>query len=358
VGTPKWRHVLPLAVVAAEVALHLDHWWVGVAAAGAVLLRLRSATAAFVAALALSWLAPQGCYVLLLWAAYHAGREVVSRWGMVIVVGASAGALAAHLAKAPDPRFVGSFLIFVALPLLAGRYLAQHERLVATLGLNERLRIARDMHDSLGHRLSLVSVQAAALEVSDLPPKHREAVTQLARSAREAMDELYLLVGALRGQAAILPGLGAVDKLVREYRDAGLDVAVEHEGTPKPLPELAAHAAYRTVEEGLTNAAKHAAGRQVRLKLTWEPDALLLSITNPVSADQARTGHGLSGLHERVDHAGGLLDHRVSEGEFRLVAMFPATAKASLTKTVAIGIAVAVLMFVFLPATMMIGVSR
>jgi signal transduction histidine kinase len=348
-----------LGVIAAEVALHLDHWWVWVAVAGVVLLRKRDATAAFVAALALSWLAPAGCQVLLLWVAYQAGREVVSRWGMVVVAGASAGALAAHLTRALEPQSVAIFLIFVALPFLVGRYLAQHERLVATLSLNERLRIARDMHDSLGHRLSLVSVQAAALEVSeDLPPRHKEAVAQLARSARDAMDELYELVGTLRGQAATLPGVPVIDELVGEYRKAGVAVEVDRAGAPKPLPEKASHAAYRVVEEGLTNAAKHAPGRAVRLRMAWEPDALLLSVTNPVAVLGYTPGHGLSGLHERVGHAGGLLDHRVVEDEFRLVAMFPATVKPSRTKTFAIGVAVAILMFVFLPATMMIGIAR
>jgi signal transduction histidine kinase len=352
--------LLALAVIAAETALHLDHWWVGGVVVAAVLLRRYvGAAPVFVAALALSWLAPGGCYVLLLWAAYHAGREITSRWGIVVVIGASAGALAAQLAQAPDPRWIAAFLIFVALPFLVGRYLAQHERLVATLSLNERLRIARDMHDSLGHRLSLVSVQAAALEVSDdLPPKHKEAVAQLARSARDAMDELYELVGALRGQAAALPGLAAVDELVREYRDAGVAVEVEEAGARKPLPEAASHAAYRVVEEGLTNAAKHAPGQPVRLRMAWEPDALLLSLANPVAAPGVAGGHGLNGLHERVGHAGGLLDHRAEGGEFRLVAMFPATVKPSRTKAVAIGVAVAILMFVFLPASLMVGVSR
>jgi signal transduction histidine kinase len=345
-------------VITAEVLLHLQHWWVGIAVIAIVLSRrFAGAVPAFVAALALSFLVPGGCYVLLLWAAFHAGREVASRWGTVIVAGAATGALAAQLARTPDPRSAVPALIFVALPFLVGRYLAQHERLVATLSLNERLRIARDMHDSLGHRLSLVSVQAAALEVSpDLPLKHKEAVAQLAGSARDAMNELYELVGTLRGQAAALPGLAATDALIGEYRDAGVAVQVEEVGTRKPLPELASHAAYRVVEEGLTNAAKHAAGQPVRLRIVWEPDALLLSLANPVAAPAFSAGHGLSGLHERVGHAGGLLDHRVADDEFRLVAMFPAAASPSNTKAVVIGVAVAILMFVLLPATLMVGV--
>jgi signal transduction histidine kinase len=351
--------LIALAVIAAEVALHLDQWWVWIAVAGVVLLRRRDSTTAFVAALALSTLAPNGCQVLLLWAAYHAGREVVSRWGLVTVAGASAGALAAQLAMAPDPRSIGTFLIFAALPFLVGRYLAEHGRLVATLSLNERLRIARDMHDSLGHRLSLVSVQAAALEVSDdLPPKHKAAVAQLAGSARDALDELYELVGTLRGQATALPGVAVVDKLVGEYRRAGVDIEVEQAGTARTLPETASHAAYRVVEEGLTNAAKHAPGQPVRLRIAWEPDALLLSLTNPVAAPGFAGGHGLSGLHERVGHAGGMLDHRVADDEFRLVAMFPADSRPSRTKAVAIGIAIALLMFVFLPALTMVGVTK
>ncbi|MFD0890332.1 histidine kinase, partial [Streptosporangium algeriense] len=198
------RHLIAAAVVVVDTMLFLSahRSWAAVAYALAValvvVLRSRSPVTAFVAALALASLTG-GSYILLLWSAYQAGQEVVSRRGVAVIAGAGAGGLAVRLAAEPlTPQTIGvllsTYLVFVALPLLAGLYLAQHRRLVAALDQRNRqlrlrrdhpaelerlraeLRIARDMHDSLGHRLSLVSVQAAALEVSALPVPHRRAV--------------------------------------------------------------------------------------------------------------------------------------------------------------------------------------
>lgn len=181
-----------------------------------IALRHRSPAASFVAALALATLTG-GTYVLLLWAAYQAGRTVFSATGTAVTVGAAVGGLGAQVVGARGAHgiapVVATFVVFVALPLLVGRYLAQHERLVSALDrsnrqlrreqeilaererLDERLRIARDMHDSLGRRLSLVSVQAAALEVAELPPRQQQAVRQLATATRRALVELHELVG-------------------------------------------------------------------------------------------------------------------------------------------------------------------
>lgn len=174
----------------------------GLAAAGVIALLHRVPVAAFVAAIALASLVG-AAYVLLLWVAYHTGRAIMSRSAVVVVIGATIGGLSAQLLiQAGElraiPNLLSSYVIFVALPLLTGRYLAQHQRMLSTLDqhnrqlrwqrdilaeqerLRERLRIARDMHDSLGHRLSLVSVQAAALEVSTVPEPQKQAIRQLA----------------------------------------------------------------------------------------------------------------------------------------------------------------------------------
>ena len=367
------------------------------AAALTVTLRHRSPTAAFVAALVLATLTG-ATYVLLLWAAYQAGRAIVSRTGVAVIVGAAIGGLGTQLvARAGQPQAIGpivsTFLVFVALPLLVGGYLAQHERLVSALGRNnqqlrreqeiiaererfsERLRIARDMHDSLGHRLSLVSVQAAALEVSELPPRQQQAVRQLATATRGAMDELYQLVGALREPADALAGsrvVPAIGRLVAEFQAAGVSVVLHQPGEPRRLSTAAGQAAYRVAEEGLTNAVKHAPGQPVTVHVEWEADALLLTVTNPVAAPSPApvAGHGLTGLTERVLPAGGFLDHRLADGAFRLYAMLPAVppgvadrpgeeidhpAQVDRFRTVAVGFAAAVLMFVALPATFLVG---
>ncbi|MFF0572735.1 sensor histidine kinase [Streptosporangium saharense] len=372
------RHLIAAAVVVMDTLLFLaaHRGWGAVAYALAVVLvvvlRGRSPVAAFVAALTLASLT-DGSHLLLLWSAYQVGQEVRSRTGLAVVAGAGAGGLAVRLATSQNiGALLSTYLVFVALPLLVGLYLAQHRRLVAALDqrnrqlslrqellaererLRERLRIARDMHDSLGHRLSLVSVQAAALEVS-VPVRHRRAVEQLAGSARAAIHELHELVGALRGEEERSLTAEAIGTLVEEFRQAGVPVTLRERGEPRPLPFTAGQAAYRVAEEGLTNAAKHAPNQPITITVEWEPDTLLLTVTNPLPgsvsdlaagadggaghgltghglAGLARhaghsghglAGHGLAGLSERVRPAGGVLDHRLSDDGFRLFAMLP-----------------------------------
>ena len=356
---------------------------------------------------------------LLLWAAYQAGSKTRSR---PVIVLAAAGALAALGAQAAtrhaDARMlsglVATYVVFVALPMASGCYLAQHRRVL--LGLQEqnrrlrqggeavaeqeRLRIARDMHDALGHRLALVSIQAAALEVTDLPAPHRRAITQLAAAARSAVDDLQTCVGSLRSrdpEPAQPPIAAQIDALARGFRSAGMRVALEERGDPGLLPGPAAQAAYRMAEEGLTNAAKHAPGQPVTVHIEWEPDTLLLTVTNPAPPRPAPAGprpppagpgsgvgvcvggepgpgerHGLRGLAERMAAAGGLLDHRRSGGQFRLAAMLPTVAMpppsdkarppawpgrpARPGRPGRLGLAVAALMFVILPAVILAGV--
>ncbi|WP_162907680.1 sensor histidine kinase [Allorhizocola rhizosphaerae] len=401
--------LLAMAVALGDVALHLltrhpsvvDGAFFGLAVALIVVLRHRSVSAAFVATLVLASFTG-GAFVLLLWIAYQAGRGIVTRSGFVVAVGAALGALGGQLAILPRSaaHVVATFLVFVALPMLAGRYVAQHERLLSTLEQNSRLRIARDMHDSLGHRLSLASIQAAALEVSDLPPQHRQAVAQLATSVRAATNELHQMVATLRGSptVGVVPRVEAIDRLTVDFSAAGVPVALHHAGRPRPLAPEVGEAAYRVAQEGLTNAAKHAPGQPVTMRVSWEPDALLLTLTNPapsptlaarplsaatppplappspappppallppaaggpaMGGQVAVVGHGLAGLDERVRQAGGFLDNRVEGGDFRLVAMLPyAHEPVSRARILTVGVAAAVLMFMFLPATMVVGVS-
>ena len=318
---------------------------------------------------------------LMAWTAYQTGLTLSSRMGTTAVAATAAVTAALQVVYAPvtAPQHVATFVVFFVLPLLVGRYLAQHRTLVRTLDahnrqlrteqtllaereqLRERLRIARDMHDSLGRRLSLVSVQAAAIEVGDLPEAQKAAVHALAGSARDAATELYQLIGSLRGAADDTPGADAVPALVADFRAAGVEVTVE--GACGPLPETASRAVYRVVEEGLTNAAKHAPGLPVAIHLTRETDALMVTVSNPLTGDAGPGGgFGLAGLAERVGAAGGFLDHRADHGSFRLVAMLPTTAFApeprpGRTRATLIGVATAALLFLLLPASVLTGVS-
>ncbi len=388
------RYLIRAGVVLSEIALGFalrPEWteaaFYGLAVALIVLLSFRSASVAFVAALVLMSLAGPG-YVLLLFAGWHAGRAVVSRIETVAVIGAITGAVAGQLvmlAGKPDLML----LAFVVLPVVAGRYVAQHRRLVESLEdnnrqlrqgqeilaeqerLRERLRIARDMHDSLGHRLSLVSVQAAALEVAGLPSRQRAAIQNLAGSARSAMDELYELIGALRtdGLAPLSPSraIAAIPSLVAQIRASGVPVTLHQHGSVRTVLPGCEESAYRVVEEGLTNAAKHAPGQPVTVEVAWEPDALIVTVANPSppgAPQRATAGHGLLGLSERVSLAGGFLDHRLHDGQFRLAAMLPVPPQPAAEeprtgrrRLVTVGIAVAFLIFGLLQASLVMGVK-
>ncbi|MCG5220563.1 histidine kinase [Streptosporangium soli] len=292
---------------------------------------------------------------LLACTSYQAGRRRPVGLEAALTIGAAVVYLGMLLlishrsAIPPEPWIVlARGVVLVALPMMAGRYLAQqgeHLRRERELTaererLRERLRIARDMHDSLGHALSLVSVQAAALEVAPLPADQRQTVRNLASAARAAVDELHEVVGTLRRDDS--PGLEGIEQLVAEFRRAGVPVRIERSGVAGRLGgAAAAHASYRVVQEGLTNAAKHAPGSPVTVSLDWQPDALLVAVGN--AAGPARTtarrfddervpptrttpaGHGLTGLSERVRSAGGLLRVHPHPHTFRLVAMFPVT---------------------------------
>lgn len=208
--------------------------------------------------------------------------------------------------------------------------------------LLERERIAREMHDVLAHRISLLAVHAGALEYRpDAPADQREAAGVIRRSAYEAMEDLREVIGVLRDDAAGAepdrpqPTLADVAGLVRESRRAGARVVLE-DGVldPGSVPDRVGRHAYRIVQEGLTNARKHAPGADVRVVLDAGGD-LDIEIVNglppgpPAAALPAAlpgAGAGLVGLGERVALLGGTLEHgRTGDGRFRLRARLPLT---------------------------------
>ncbi|MEV0622995.1 histidine kinase [Nonomuraea sp. NPDC050404] len=341
---PRW-FALVVAVVAADTTL----WWLdgtrGWTLAAYALIVAITMTAmnrlpfvAFLAALALA-LFTGGSLALLICTGFQAGHRISARRDVVLTAGALCVyvcVLLLAIQRSPDEAepwiSLARVVVLTALPLLAGRYLAQereHLRRERALiaeqeRLRERLRIAQDMHDSLGHLLSLVSVQAAALEVGSLPPAQQRAVGGLAGNARAAAAELHSVVNALRSHDA--PGLDDIDDLIARSRAAGATVTIESSGEAVPLTDpRASHAAYRVVQEGLTNAVKHASGLPVAVSLDWQPDALLVSVANalPRHRPSSPGGSGLQGLTERVAEAGGLLRIHPGPREFRLVAMLP-----------------------------------
>jgi signal transduction histidine kinase len=208
----------------------------------------------------------------------------------------------------------------------------------------ERSLIAREMHDVLAHRISLLSLHAGALELHPDAPTadiaHAAAVIR--EAAHDALEDLRHIVGVLRADGADgqraedppqRPQLSLVDLpgLVDQSRQAGMWVVLDYTGTDlAAVPATNGRAAYRIVQEGLTNARKHAPDAEISVVVRGAPgDALTVEIRNPCPTDPPGTpipgaGTGLIGLAERAGLAGGRLEHgRTSTGDFRLYAWLP-----------------------------------
>ncbi|MFC4949769.1 sensor histidine kinase [Pseudonocardia sp. GCM10023141] len=213
---------------------------------------------------------------------------------------ASAGAGLARLA----PRLIGpSPAELLAVELERAR---SAERTLA-----ERNRLARELHDSVGHALTVTTLQAgAAARVLDSDPAFvTRALDAIAEAGRTALDELDHVLGLLRdGEGAIArrvaqPDLGDLDALLASTRATGVDVAAQVVSGPVAVPPAVSREAYRIVQEGLTNALRHAGPVPVTVRVATTADAVELLLTNPVDpAPGTRTGggRGLAGMRERV----------------------------------------------------------
>lgn len=219
----------------------------------------------------------------------------------------------------------------------AGRAEAEQGRRVAEARAAERTRIAREMHDVLAHRLSLLSTYAGALEYRpDAPPELVSRAASVVRAgAHDALEELREVIAVLRDDDADeaerpQPVLADLPALIEESRGTGTDVCLTNRiGAAVAPPPVTGRTAYRIVREALTNARKHAAGQPVRVDLSGAPGSrLTIDIQNPLPAAPAEplvpgSGTGLIGLTERVRLVGGRLDHELSTGRFRLRAELP-----------------------------------
>jgi signal transduction histidine kinase len=208
---------------------------------------------------------------------------------------------------------------------------AERERVLAAA--EERARIARDLHDSVGHAMSVIAVRAGAarLRHEQDPDRSLPALTAIEELARQTAQEIDQIIGTLRatgsanGGVEDPAGLASIDTLIDRHRAAGLEVTVDSAGTPRPVGGAVDQAVYRILQEALTNATRHGSGR-ARIELAFEDDAILLTVTNPVSADGTpRTGggHGLVGMRERVSLLGGSLDADRANGRYRVRARIP-----------------------------------
>ena len=227
--------------------------------------------------------------------------------------------------------------LLAALTERAEKAESERELMARDAVLTERTRIAREMHDAVGHRVSLMVLQAGAIEMAAADPgRVQELAGQVQTAGRQALDELRQMVGVLRGgevdDAAPLgpqPGLDDLPRLIEQSRAAGMTVDLR--GLPAdtgPVDPAVGRAAYRIVQEALTNGGKHAPGATVCVEVERPADQLVVRIVNgpahgtPVTAGGG--GYGLVGLGERVRTLGGRLrtEPRL-DGGFLVEAVLP-----------------------------------
>jgi signal transduction histidine kinase len=200
----------------------------------------------------------------------------------------------------------------------AARLEAERDAQAQVAAAAERARIARELHDVIAHNVSVMVVQADGASYALLtdPDRARQALAAIASTGRQALTEMRRMLGVLRRDddsgepgRAPLPGIGQLDELLEQTRATGLAVSFTVEGVPQPLPDGAALAAYRIVQESLTNTRKHGGPRAAaEVTLRYLEDALLLRITDDGWGSAAASdgaGHGLTGMRERVAACGG-----------------------------------------------------
>ncbi|MGY1651587.1 sensor histidine kinase [Geodermatophilus sp. SYSU D01119] len=226
------------------------------------------------------------------------------------------------------------------LQVLAARLTEQQEAVAGAAVVAERARIAREVHDSVAHAVSVMVLQMGGLR--RLLPDHPEAqdvLLGLERLGRESVDEMRRVVGILResgaGDPAPQPSLSRLDAVLAELRAGGMPVELSVTGEPAELPQLVDVAAVRVVQEALSNVVRHAGAAATRVEVAWTPGRVTVTVTDDgrprvEPTPHAPGGHGQLHMRERVAVAGGDLDvGPVRGGGYRVRAGFPVPAPAA-----------------------------
>lgn len=286
----------------------------------------------------------QALFVALVVAAYLHGRHLPVRRGWMVL--AAVALSATGYAVADLWAGVGVLLVlgvFVTLPWLAGRFRRQQADLVQAgvekvahlererqfvadrARLLERARIAADMHDALGHELALIALRAGALELApDATERNREAAAKLRESAVAATDRLRHTVSRMRTAPDPMPEQ-SLDSLVDRARDAGMNVRLHRLVDGTTASAASDRAVHRVVQEALTNAARHAPGAEVDIRVELTGDTVAVTVRNPVGQPPRRPapGTGIVALREHLEMLGGTLRAQAGEGAFTLTAHLP-----------------------------------
>ncbi|HEV2218207.1 MAG TPA: sensor histidine kinase [Candidatus Dormibacteraeota bacterium] len=317
-----WRRHAPLAVVAIVAAAVLVSDSLGVAQS-----------------------ASDGAIILAVYAVSAYGGGGARMWVLVLVafvtVATFGSALFAVTNLRESPLTLGppALVAWVVGDFMRSRrqamadLVARHRMEREQAAEDERLRIARELHDVVAHNVSLIAIQAGAARMSG--DSSGSALASIEGTARDTLAELNRLLGVLRkdpeGAAREpQPGLSQVDGLIQPARDAGLDVAVKVSGDVRPLPAALDLSAYRIVQEAITNVLKHANASRVEVVIDYQPEAMVLTVTDngagPMQTAEGSSGHGLIGMRERVELFGGELGAGSSSlGGFTVRARLPVT---------------------------------
>jgi len=267
----------------------------------------------------------------------------------------SAGAITVLSATFVEGQRLSTVLVVAAIPLTVGlivrsRRGSREQLAVAERRhegeralLEERQRIARELHDVVAHHMSVIAIQAEAApyKTEDPPPELVESFAEIRASALSGLNELRRVLGVLRSEAPQTtpqPGLDDLPSLLDSARSGGVTVRSGVTGNPRPLPEGVNLSAYRIVQEALSNAMRHAPGSAVQVKLYYGEAALVIEVRNngcPPNGQDAPeqcggdelshgSGHGIIGMRERATMLGGNLQAGpTGKGEFLVTAALP-----------------------------------
>jgi signal transduction histidine kinase len=268
-----------------------------------------------------------------------------ARWFVVGVAWFAISDVAPELVKREDLGTISAFTIGAVVVMMLLRRvvgerdqrlaLAEKERQLATREavIEERARIARELHDVIAHHVSMMVIQAGAERRALGPGQEstQDVLTTIERVGRGALTEMRRLVGMLRGDEGDglvpQPGIADITLLVAQMRSAGLDVELRVDGQPRDIPVGVDLSAYRIVQEGLTNALKYAGDAHTAVHVRYGADSLEIKILDDGRGrgpEVEEGGHGLVGMRERVAVYGGTLDAgRQPAGGFAVRVLLP-----------------------------------
>lgn len=290
------------------------------------------------------------------YAVYFTDRRLLGGWFALYAL-----AMSMTMGWLTGGAAIAETVIFLVTPLVFGLWVGTRRQLVSRLQERaerlereqhllaeqaigaERTRIAREMHDVVAHRVSLMVLHAGGLEVSATDERTTEAAGLIRTTGREALTELRNVLGVLRDETtapaptAPQPVLADLERLLGEWREAGMQVEREEAGHAPAPPQAVQRAAYRVVQEGLTNVAKHAPGSAVTVRLYHGGRELEVEVANGPAPRQdtspPRGGFGIDGLRERLALADGELSAGACpDGGWRLRAVLPTGKQPRMTE--------------------------